>query len=410
MWIALLLVPLTVCVPGFAAEPAFTVEDAVAAALARDPSVAAADARIDAAEATARAARGPQHDPSLEVRLGFGVPQHEATLSQELSLSGEGQARARAARGALSEAELVADAARLDLATAVRLAWVDALAADATALLMRERAREGSAALDAIEARHAAGEVSELDVRLARLDQRARAAEAYELATAAVDARLTLATLTGLPFDAQLELDPRRAVPAEAETAPIERAIAEARADVAEAEVRAERAASFAPVELGLWGQVQNVGVDAHTGSVVIPSWAGNAGWTVGPQLRLALPTFQANRAARAASMADARAADAEVRAVDARIDAATAAAEAALSLAAEGEDRGDHAELASILAAIDRGVRAGELDPVDAAHLRVRALEAWRTVVTLNAARASRQIQAARQLGWRTLLGSGAQ
>ena len=53
---------------------------------------------MTAAEGALRAATGLRYDPTLEARLGFGLTQHEVSLSQPFSFSGEGRAAAQAKR------------------------------------------------------------------------------------------------------------------------------------------------------------------------------------------------------------------------------------------------------------------------------------------------------------------------
>ncbi len=385
-------------------------DEVVAAALDLSREVAAADAAVDRAEAELAAARGLRANPTLDVRLGFGLPQHEVSLSQPVSLSGEGLAAAAAAEASVRAAQATAERVRLQVAADARRALVAAIVADATRGLADDLLTLTTTLRSATEARRAAGEASELEVQLARLDEAAATADVVAAASAAQSARAQLTRLTGLPWSVELPADPDAAMPAPA--AAVARrsdlVAADAAVEAAAAAERRERAAILPPVEIGVWAQAQNVGVYAGASGVVIPrgDWQGNSAWTVGPSLTVTLPVFKANPAGRGEAAADAAIADANARAieVDAQVDAARAADLRALI------DRvralpDPSADARAALAGLTTAVTAGELSPAEAAQVRARVMDAWRRSVGARTPALEATLELALAEEWATLL-----
>lgn len=132
----------------FAASSRLTLADALARALGADPSVPAADARTDAADANIRqSGMGPNPALGLEVE-NFGgtgdvrgLDDVETTLSyqQQIELGGKRAARVALAGRQRDAAAARALIARLNLFEAVQRAFMDAALAEAEIGLARER-------------------------------------------------------------------------------------------------------------------------------------------------------------------------------------------------------------------------------------------------------------------------------
>jgi outer membrane protein TolC len=385
----------------------------VAAALQLSPDVASAEAAVDRAEAGLAAARGLRANPTLDVRLGFGLPQHEVSLSQPVSLSGEGLAAAAAAEASLRAAEATAARVRLQVAADARRALVSAIVADATQVLAEELLTLTTTLRAATEARRAAGEASDLDVQLARLDEAGATADVVASARVAQEARATLGRLTGLPWTVELPPDADAALPAP--MAPVERrsdlVAAETAVEAAEAAVRRERAAILPPVEIGVWAVVQNVGVYASPSGVVIPRGdaQANTAWTVGPSLTMTLPVFKTNPAGRGEAAAHAALAVAGARAAQAaaEVDAARAADQRAL-IARVRALPDPSVDARAALAGLTAAVTAGDMSPADAALVRARVMDAWRRSIGARTPALEATLDLALAEEWGTLLPTG--
>jgi outer membrane protein TolC len=383
-------------------------EAVVNAALRASPEVAIADAAVDRAEAELSAARGLRFNPTLDVRLGFGLPQHEASLSQPLSWSGEGLAAAASAEASVRASEAAATRVRFVVAAEARRALVTAIVADATLAMAEELLTLTVTLRTAAEARRQAGEVSDLEVHIARLDEAAATADVVAATQAAHTARSMLARLTGLPWDVELPPDPEAALPAEVQaTAERSDLIAtNAAEEAAHDALRRERAAILPPVQVGVWAQAQNVGVYAGPDGVVIPSGSGNTAWTVGPSLTVTLPVFKANPAGRGGAAADVAVATAEARAAETRaaVEAAQVADQRALiaRVRAMPDPTGD---AQAALAGLTQAVTAGELSPAEATVMRARVMEAWRRSVAARTPALEATLDIALAEEWTSLL-----
>lgn len=402
MWICWLL--------GLALAAPLTADEVVAAALLHDPSLAAAEAAVTAAEGERRAATGLRVDPTLEVRLGFGLPQHELALSQPVSLSGEGLAAARAAEAGLRAAEAARDRARLVVAAEARRWLIAAVAAQAQLERAGEASRLATELRAVAEARLASGAVAELEVHLARLEEAAARADLAVALRAALTAREELAGGTGLPYDVELPDDPMSAAPrADGRGVRGDAVHAEVEVERADAALRQERAAALPPVAVGVWAQVQNVAVSAGPGGVEVAgwSWSENAAWTVGPTLSMTLPVWNGNRAGVARAAGEQAVARSELAAVEARVSAEQAgSALRRASIEAVGpEDPGAEARLA--LAGVEAARAAGQLGHAEATLLRARVLEVWGRAAVARVQAAELAVELALAEGWQSLLPS---
>ncbi len=221
-------------------------------------ALAAAEAAVVTAEGERRAATGLRNAPTLELRLGFGLAQHEVSLAQPVSLSGEGLAAARAADAELRAAESDRDRRRLEVAANARQLVIQAIAATAQVERADEVLRLASALRDAAERRLFSGDAPVLQAHLARLEEAAAAADVVQAHREALASREALAATTGLGADVELPDDPMTAVPRGSDAGTrSDREAATARVEAADSALRRERAAALRPVDVGAWAQVQ---------------------------------------------------------------------------------------------------------------------------------------------------------
>lgn len=396
---------------GLALAAPIAVDELVRAALAHDPSLAAAEAEVTAAEGERRAATGLRIDPTLEARLGFGLPQHEVSLTQPVSLSGEGIADVRAADAALRAAEAERDHVRLVVAAEARRRLIAAVAADAQLARSGEVVRLVRDLRAAAEARLSSGEGAELELHLARLEEAAAGADVATAQRVALAAREDLAAVTGLPYDVELPGDPMTAAPPPGVVGVRGDSVgAAAEVERADAALRRERAAALPPVAIGLWAQVQNIATSPSPGGVEVApwSWSENAAWTVGPSLSLTLPVWNGNRAGVARAVGDQGVARAELAAVEARVAAEQAGgARRRESIEAVGEAADPNTEARAALAAVEAAWSAGELGHADATLLRARILDVWGRAAVGRAQAAELTVDLALAEAWTTLLPS---
>ncbi len=190
-------------------EP-LTLSEAVALALAQNPSLRAAAAEVRAREGEAyQAARPP--NPEVEAgieefggsgaRTGVGAAEVGGGVAQTFELGGDRRARAAvAARGAeLGAWDL--EAARLDLVSQVHQTFSAVLAAEARLALAEEQREIARRFADAVARRAEAGAVSPLEARrsaVAAATAEAAFGRALRLLGAA---RARLAPLLGVPSD-----------------------------------------------------------------------------------------------------------------------------------------------------------------------------------------------------------------
>jgi cobalt-zinc-cadmium efflux system outer membrane protein len=174
LWVVLLVHELAGALPAAPAE-GLSAEEAVRLALERDPSVTAAQSRLEAATAGVRGARAP-FNLQGELAPGVGFTNGNALLSQPLDVGGRRSAAARAATGFHAAARAELDLARLQAADGARTAYYD---------LVRARAVKGTAApaadlarqiRDAVRRRVEIGEAPQVqamraDIEVARAEQ-----------------------------------------------------------------------------------------------------------------------------------------------------------------------------------------------------------------------------------------------
>lgn len=235
------------------AGPALDLFGALSRASAADPGLAGAEARIAAAEASIRQA-GVKPNPSLGLELenfaGTGaysmLDRTEATLSwqQTIERGGKREARVGVARATAEVARRRREVRRLDLLRDVQVAYAEALAAEAEALMADARHVAARSALTDVERRVRAAR----DPLFAGSRAEATAAQAEierdQARAAARNARETLARFWGGSADFSLNLESFfqvTAPTAAGQAAAADFALLEAERDVAAASVRVEQ-------------------------------------------------------------------------------------------------------------------------------------------------------------------------
>ncbi|MES2644234.1 MAG: TolC family protein [Myxococcota bacterium] len=356
--------------PGTATAAPLSPDDAVRAALRHDPTLARAEADLLAAQGALRAASGPRHNPHVEARVAAAYVELEAV--QPLSVTGEGFAAARSARGERDAAASDLRRARLEAAARARLAWADAAVASGRAQLAAQALDLATHLREATGARVDAGEAPALDLRLARLEAAHAAANHLQAQAAAIQALRALAEITGFgpdTFDAGA--DPLVAAPAFEAAGPKETTgstpdrsdviAADRRVDAARAAVARERAAILPAVELGAF--YERDGDVAQVGPIVgveVPLWQHNRGGVTAARGELLV----AERAAEAT----------RARAETERLTSERRYATLDATSAALGDGLG--AEASAALSSIEAGYRAGELDLLQTVLLRAEVVD----------------------------------
>lgn len=367
---------------------AMTPGEAVTAALAHDPALAAAEARVEAGNGALTEASWLRHNPRVSGRLGDERLELEA--SQAVSVSGEGLAAARSARASLDAAEAARDRARLVTAAEARLAWLRAAVAEADVEIASDELAGATRLREAAVKRVAAGESADFEVRLARLEEARAVGLVLHARASLAEARATLAAITG-DAAATAQGDPLAAAPMPG-TAGVRDDVraAAAAVDAARAALARERAATVPTVEIGVF-------------------YEQDAGRTVvGPTLGVEVPLWQRNPAGRGSARGDLARAESEAVSLSARATAEQGASSEQMRdleplAALLGDDPA--ADATAVLAGVEVAWRAGELDIAEATLLRARALEGRRAWVEARAAVAEARIAAALALGSETLL-----
>lgn len=349
------------------AEP-LPAADAVERALARSVTVAEAEAALETAEGRARAAAFLRFDPQVSGSWAAVGDSAQLSLTQPLSVSGEGLAARRSAVAEVEAAEARLARARLEAAADVRLAWVAAVEARQRQVLAAEAVELATRLRDGAERRLATGEASLLDARLARLEESEALAAWMETLATEGERLAALAALVALPVD-ELTIpdDPLAGAPPPAEGAAL------ARSDVlaARSEVEADRAAL------------------ARERSAVLPPIGFGAFYEqegeelrVGPSLSVTLPLWRRNADGRAAARAGLHASGARLDAAERIAAAEQEASREVLERMTAAADRMDvdvPSEARAALESIALGYEAGELDLLSAALLRSEVLEGQR-------------------------------
>jgi cobalt-zinc-cadmium efflux system outer membrane protein len=369
---------------------AMSPDAAVRAAMANDPALAEAAAEISSAKGARRSASGLRSNPQLEISVGVAGGKWDASLTQDLSLSGAGMADARSRRYSVEAAEAELKRARLVTAAEARRAWARLAAAEGAFRGAEAERKSATALRGAAEARRAVGEASDLDLELARLDEARAVAAWLEALDERAEAQAALAALTG-DAAAAAEGDPLAAAPVAGEGGTRSDLVAaEARVAAAKAARTRERAEAVPALGVGAF-------VEADGGRIL-----------VGPSLGIELPLWQQNAAGRGAAEGELRVAEAQASATRARAEAERRAAEERLGwLGDRGASLapGVDASAEAALRAVDAGVAAGEIDTVQAALLRSRVFEGQRGWYAARLAEAEGRIDAALATGDEGLL-----
>jgi len=350
----------------FAAAPAvLTPDQAVRAALANDPALAARAADVAAADGLRREAAFLSRNPEVEVSSSTDGTRQTGSLVQPFSLTGEGLHRARSARAGLEAAEAAAERGRFETAATTRRVYARAvvsrellrLAEEDRALLARLR--------DVAEARLAAGEGIDLDLRLARLEEARAMAAWLEAQAAAAAADADLATLIGMT-PGELVHDPLAAGPTRMQDGAPRSDVLAARkvTEAARAALARERAAVFPAIGVGVF-------YETDEGRTI-----------VGPAVTITVPLWNRNQSGIGAARGDLKLAEVTAASIAAR--AATEEARAAErlrvaedSLTTLAPDIG--AEAAPALQAIEVLFKSGEINLPDTLLLRSRVVEGER-------------------------------
>lgn len=348
----------------------------VASALRRSPDVLEAEARVSAARGDVSATWFLMNNPVADGALSPDAASGDAQIVQPLSLTGEGLAARRQARQELDAATAGAERARLVAAAEARGALVDAIVARQQTTLASDVFAATRDLRQGIEKERATQEASDLDVRLARLEEVDAASRLLEARADERAALVRLSELTGVPIGAlDLPTAPDVAVPSpvDADGLPPEQRsdvrAARSDEDAAKAGLARAHAAGFPPVELGVaWQRDSGASWIGPTVGFELPLWNRNQAG-VGEAGGELLVAQGAVARAESRSLADADATASEVAAIDALGLAPTAA-----SLD----------EAAAALRSIDAGYRAGQLDLADTLFLRSQALAGESSAIEL--------------------------
>ena len=365
---------------GFAAE--LSPADAVRAALANDPTLAALRADVDAATGLRQESGFLRHNPEVDLSVSTDGSRLTGAVVQPLSVTGEGINAAASARAGLESAEASAERGRFETAAAARRAYARAVVAREQ-LGFAEEDRELLARLRGVaEARLAAGEGVDLDVRLARLEE-ARAMAAWLDAHAEASAAdADLAALIGMT-PGELARDPLLAGPAGADGgSPRSDLLAtEAAVRAARAGLARERAAVLPAIGLGAF-------YEEDAGSAIF-----------GPALTVEVPLWNRNQSGVGTARGDLAVAEAQQASTAARAATEDARAEerlrvAEVSLTTLSPDIA--AEAGPALRAIEALFTSGEVNLSDTLLLRSRVVEGQRAWVDARAAVAVARIDVA--------------
>jgi len=357
-------------------------EEAVARSLQRSVEVAMASGDVDQARGEARGTALFRSDPTVQGRWAAVGDLHGVSVSQPMSVTGEGLAAHRSARARVESALSSEERTRLEIAASTRRAWSRAVEARQQvdlaeqALALATRLREGA------EAREATGEGSLLDARLARLQESEARSTWMVAVTEQGERSAALSAATGVAIDAlELPSDPLEAMPLfEADGAPrSDVRAARGDLDAARAQLASERRGVLPPVRVGVFYEEE--GEELRVGSalsVTVPLWSRNAEGRA--------------RAQASVDVAEARVAERE-RVVDAE-QAATSWVLGTLEDAVDGADPREEAMAA--LQSVAVGFERGELDLLTAGLLRRQILEGQRAWLVGRRVRAEARIAAA--------------
>ena len=347
--------------PLSASDP-FRPEEAVQAALLASPDIARARAEVEVAEG-ARAQAFPVLDnPRVEGAGDLDGGRVEGAVSVPLDLAGVRLAERRAGVASADASRLLLERTEREVAAQVRGAYADAVVAGRDVVLARAGHDVAARLADAARARFDQGEVSALDLKLARLALAGAGARLLEAQQAQGEALSRLAVLTGRSVDpASLDTDPLAVSPAPSDGNPGERADLHAARDqvrAAEAALGARRREMAPQVEVG-WQFEQ----EADLGH--------------GPAFSADLPLFQRNQEERARARGQLDVERARLASLQAQVET-----EQAQALARDQQahlllpDAQALADGVSALAAVEGAWNAGEMDLPTALLLQAQVLE----------------------------------
>ncbi|MGJ8536009.1 MAG: TolC family protein [Parasphingopyxis sp.] len=201
-----------------ASQPGLPPDEAIIAALDSHPAVLAADARIEAARANARALRAGPHEFTLggsytrrSVDYEGDYDEYDATLSRAIRLPGKAALDRQAGALGLAVAENLRDDARHQTALLFNNLWWEWLSAAAEARIGQESIASLDAARQAVERRAQLQDASLLDVDQARSALATAELVARQAEGRATAARAALAAqfpTLPLPADAPAIPDP----------------------------------------------------------------------------------------------------------------------------------------------------------------------------------------------------------
>jgi outer membrane protein, heavy metal efflux system len=348
-------------------------QDAVSLALSVHPQLRAAEAQLTQAAAAHARTTAPRYNPTLRADVALSGERLGFSLAQPITLTGQRRLQRQQTRAALDAATAQRTRARLTVAVAARSAYVEAAVAAATAQLARDAVALSVQLEDAARLRHAAGDASLLDLRLARLS-RARSASWLLDASAQESTSLAdLSAMLGQPITAaDLTAEPLAVAPLPTETITAPRSdvrAATARLQAAEHDRRQQQAAALAPLSVGMFIEQE----DAER--------------FIGPSLGVTLPLFSRNQLGQAEAAAELQVAAAAQRAVTARAEteiatATTRHAEAEALLTGLGADLSVAAEKA--LDGIALSYETGQTDLLSTLLLQSEVMQGQAALIAL--------------------------
>lgn len=371
-------------------------DQAVRSALSSHPELARAEAELSAARGARRASTLLHENPEIEAGYALVGERLEASVAQPLSLSGEGLAERRSQRAQVAAAEAALTRTRLEVAAEARSAYIDAVVAHQGAALTERAFDLATQQLQATAASLRAGEASDLDLRLARLEQAKVAAELMEARADEAEALATLSALVRVPVQGEdLLEDPLLAAPEPSAGAGAERSdVVAARQGVeaAEAALTRERAARVPQLTVGAF-------------------YEDDGAITAGPTLGWTLPLWQQNQAGVAEARGDLGVAQAELGAAIARSEAErrTATEDHSHALATVRALEASPEDSRAALAAVEAGVRSGELDLVTTLLLRDEIVAGQTALLASGGALAHARVRLLLATEDAALLGGGA-
>lgn len=377
-----------------AAPAALSPDDAVRAALIRDPALVSRVADVDAAAGVRRGSLLFRANPEVELSRTTDGSRITGTIVQPLSLTGEGFNALRSAGARLDAARALAERGRYETAAVTRRAYARAVLAREV-LRFADEDRVLLARLRGVaELRLKAGEGVDLDLRLARLEEARALAGWLEADSEAAAADAELAALIGVP-PGELAHDPLvagPAVPGEA-TPRSDLVAATASTRAARAALARERSAIFPAIGLGAF-------YEKDSGAAIY-----------GPSIAFQIPIWSWNHSGRGAARGDLRRAMAVEASTTARATVEELRAAARLKVAEEslaGLPADIAAEAAPATKAIEGLYASGQANLSDTLLMRARVVGGQRAWMEARAAVANARIDVALTQQSRSLLPTG--